>query len=263
MIWCYLAVLPALWKHVIAQFNTIPRALLCALLFFSGFVSLLGGLDATHRGYPIASRSELDGVASALRGIPGHDRFIGHPTFNHPLLLLGRPMALGYTGHAWSHGLEWRETLGNVESVLAGNDDWRAAANALGSRFIFWGREEREHYPDSQQPWKSEAALVAAGDRPGDEQCVPISWYFARERPADFDLRRLATVAVNDLDGQLVVEVDRLHHRADVVEAIRAPVQHLQPEVDFGRAVHCDAVAHVRRGNRSGRFGTGAPGRRW
>lgn len=164
MIWCYLAVLPALWKHVIAQFTTIPRALLCALLFFSGFVSLLGGLDATHRGYPIASRSELDGVASALRAIPGNDRFIGHPTFNHPLLLLGRPMALGYTGHVWSHGLEWRETLRNVESVLAGDDDWRAAAAAVGSRFVFWGREEREHYPDSQQPWKSEAALVAAGD---------------------------------------------------------------------------------------------------
>ena len=164
MIWCYLAILPALWREVIGQFTTVPRALICFLLFFSGFVSLFGGLDATHTGYPIATRSELDGVASALRTIPGHDRFIGYPTYNHPLLLLGRPMALGYTGHAWSHGLEWRQTLHRVETVLEGSDGWRSAATALKSRYLFWGREERENYPDSQQPWKSENALVAAGE---------------------------------------------------------------------------------------------------
>jgi hypothetical protein len=164
MIWSYLAILPALWREVIAQFAMFPRALICVLLFFSGFVSLIGGLDATHVGYPIATRSELDGVASALRSIPGSDRFIGHPTYNHPLLLLGRPMALGYTGHAWSHGLEWRDTLHKVETVLDGDEAWRAAAKSLNCRYLFWGREERENYPDSQQPWKSENALVAAGD---------------------------------------------------------------------------------------------------
>jgi hypothetical protein len=163
MIWCYLAVLPALWREVIAQFAIVPRALLCVLLFFSGFVSLLGGLDATHTGYPIATRSELDAVASALRSVPAGVRFIGHPTYNHPLLLLGRPMALGYTGHVWSHGLEWRDTWRNVVTVLDGGEDWRTATETLNSRYLFWGREERENYPDSLQPWKSQNALVAAG----------------------------------------------------------------------------------------------------
>lgn len=164
MLWSYLVVLPFLWRELIGRWPWRLRAPACVLLFFSGFVSLIGGLDDTHTGHEIARRSQLTGVASAIRGIPISERFIGWPTYNHPLLLLGRKMALGYTGHAWSHGLDWKPTAEKVESVLHGDPDWQRLCGELGVRYLIWGAEESENIPDSPQPWKTRASLVAHGE---------------------------------------------------------------------------------------------------
>ena len=154
MLWSYLLVLPLLWSELLAGWTHAVRALACLLLFFSGFVSLLGGLDASHTGHEIARRSELDGVAAAVRDLPITARFIGAPTYNHPLLLVGRKMALGYTGHAWSHGLNWRPVAKQVGAILHGRPEWRELCGKLSVRYLFWGALEQEFAPDSTQPWK-------------------------------------------------------------------------------------------------------------
>ena len=164
MLWSYLVVLPFLWSHVLLQLPPALRAVSCVLLFLSGFISLLGGLNSAHTGHAIASRMELDGVAFAVREIPITARFIGWPTYNHPLLLNGRLMALGYTGHAWSHGLDWQPTAAKVRAVLEGEPEWREHCAALGVRYLFWGNEESAHMPDSSQPWRDSARLIASGD---------------------------------------------------------------------------------------------------
>ncbi|MEI9895607.1 MAG: hypothetical protein WDN28_17380 [Chthoniobacter sp.] len=89
MIWSYLAILPFLWTELLARWPAWARHFLVGMLFFSGFLSTLGGIDASFTGYSIGLRSELDGVARALRGIPVTERFAGAPTYNHPLLLNG------------------------------------------------------------------------------------------------------------------------------------------------------------------------------
>ena len=164
MLWSYLTILPPLWSELLARWPTWARAVACVLLFFSGAVSLCGGLGGRHTGYPIAQRSERDAVGAAVRAIPITARFVGHPTYNHPLLLNGRIFALGYTGHAWSHGLDWQPRLEAVELILRGEVGWREAVTRLGVRYLFWGREEREHYPESSQPWRDTTALVAEGE---------------------------------------------------------------------------------------------------
>jgi hypothetical protein len=163
MLWSYLAVLPALWE-MIGRWRASMRIAVCIALFWSGFASLLGGLDATHTGYDIAQRSTLDGVAGAVRAIPVTECFAGYPTFNHPLLLAGRRMAMGYTGHAWSHGIPWVVRNEQVEALMNGAEGWHAIAAALGVRYVFWGAQEIEHYPDSTQPWRNSARCVASGD---------------------------------------------------------------------------------------------------
>jgi hypothetical protein len=163
MLWSYVVMLPFLWSEVLARWRLWARAASCFVLFWSGFASLLGGLDATHTGHDIATRSELDGVAQAVRGLPVTARFAGCPTYNHPLLLSGRAMALGYPGHLWSHGLPYREAETHLDALMNGEPDWRAHAAALGVRYLFFGPREAEHYPESAQPWESEARLVASG----------------------------------------------------------------------------------------------------
>ena len=164
MVWSYLAVLPFLWTHLIARWPVWARAAACFALFFSGFVSTLGGLDASHRGHEIATREELDNVAAVVRAIPVAERFVGAPAYNHPLLLCGRKMALGYTGHVASHGLPWMEPSDKVDALLMGAENWRELAAQLDCRYLFWGRCEQAAYQDSTEPWKESATLVALGD---------------------------------------------------------------------------------------------------
>jgi hypothetical protein len=205
MIWSYLAILPALWTHLISRWPQALRACTCVLLFFSGCISLLGGLNAPDHGYSIATRSELDGVASAIRRIPVAERFAGYPTYNHPLLLLGRPMALGYSGHVWSHGLDFVQPRIRVDALLYGKPEWRRCAQELAVRFVFWGREEREHYLNSTQPWRSEATLVAAGEwgeiydllTPAVPSAAPGAITPARERDGTVALGCAVNLALN------------------------------------------------------------------
>jgi hypothetical protein len=188
MVWSYLAILPFVWSEVIAPLPRWCRSLAGMLgfqmrsnppesggvhwsqvlaifaLFFSGFVSTLGGIDASHPGYTIANRSDLDGVAYALRNIPVNERFAGAPTYNHPILLNGRKMVLGYLGHVSSHGLAWQEPSAKLDALMNGEEGWQKFAKELGARYLFWGAPENEAFKDSSQPWRKTARLVATGD---------------------------------------------------------------------------------------------------
>lgn len=164
MLWSYLVIQPWLWTELLARWPEWARVTSCTLLFFSGAISLFGGISGKHTGYSIAQRSELAAVASAVRAMPITERFIGYPTYNHPLLLNGRILAMGYHGHAWSHGLDWQPRARTVESILDGEQGWNEKARALGVRYVFWGREEQEHHPDSLQPWRETTQLVTEGE---------------------------------------------------------------------------------------------------
>jgi len=164
MVWAYFIILPFLWTHLIARWALPIRAAICILLFGSGFVSLFGGLTAGRPGYGFVNRAELDGVGAAVRRLPVEARFAAYPTYNHPLLLQGRKVALGYTGHLWTQGFE---DYGKAEQLLRqlmqGAPNWVDLAGLFGVRYIFWGREEKTNYAASARPWERSAALVATG----------------------------------------------------------------------------------------------------
>ncbi len=164
MIWAYLMVLPFLWDLLIVRWNPMVRAAICILLFFSGFVSLVGGIDGRHSGHPIAERSKLDGVREAVRGIPITATFAAQPTYNHPLLLCGRKLVMGYEGHLGSHGIRYEATHDELSALMTGDPDWRSLAARLGARYLFFGSGELQEWPASSQPWRSEAKLVASGE---------------------------------------------------------------------------------------------------
>ena len=89
-----------------------PSAIACFLLFASGFVSLLGGL-AGAAGFDLADRTELEAVATAVHKLPIKDRFAAFPTYNHPLLVNGRKVVLGYPGHLWTQGFDYGRSSNN------------------------------------------------------------------------------------------------------------------------------------------------------
>ncbi len=161
--WAYLIVLPFLWSEVIAGLPAPVRVGTCVALFASGFVSLFGGLSAGRPGFGIADRSTVDLVGAGVRKLPVSARFASYPTYNHPLLLNGRRVVMGYPGHLWSQGFKYGEIENQLGSLMRGEPNWRAKASALGVRYLFWGALEKTNYSGGTQPWEQEARLVATG----------------------------------------------------------------------------------------------------
>jgi hypothetical protein len=163
LIWAYFITLPILWNRLLLRWPVPGRVGTCVIIFFSGFVSLIGGLAVNRSGYEFANRSEVDFVADAVRRLPIEARFAGFPTYNHPLLLNGRKMVCGYGGHLWTQGINSTEVENKLRNLMLGQGDWKTAAHDLHVRYLFWGNLEKTNYPGSTRPWEKELSLVAQG----------------------------------------------------------------------------------------------------
>jgi hypothetical protein len=165
MVWAYFLVLPFLWNQLIAKWPISARVPICIALFGSGFVSLFGGLAAGREGFGFANRAEVDGVGDAVRKLPVEARFAAYPTYNHPLLLQGRKVVMGYPGHLWTQGFqEYGDVEAKLRQLMAGSGDWRETARYLRARYVFWGRLEKDNFPKSSRPWERTTRVVASGN---------------------------------------------------------------------------------------------------
>ena len=136
LLWAWLGAAPWLWSQVIAPMKAPLRTAVCVLLFFSGAVSLVGGLDRRH-GYDLVSRSALAQATKELKSVPPLDRLAIDTRYNHPAILLGRPVVCGYEGHLWSHGLDYKETLAKLRNVMNSGPEWITDANDIGAVWIY------------------------------------------------------------------------------------------------------------------------------
>ena len=133
-LWAWLACAPFLWD-MISEWRVPARALTCFLLFFSGAVSLVGGIDGRH-GYKLTTRSELAETAAAIANIPFKDRIAVEPAFNNPVMLLGRPVLCGYEGHLISHGLDYHRQWDSLQTVLKRKPGWQEALKHLDAKWL-------------------------------------------------------------------------------------------------------------------------------
>ncbi|MEO6845847.1 MAG: hypothetical protein ABI443_01045, partial [Chthoniobacterales bacterium] len=163
MLLAWLTVTPFLWDYVIRPVPIAWRCVLCVLLFGSGAQSLWEGLNQEN-GYSLIKRPEVEVTASMIRNIPINDRIACEPTYNHPILLAGRPVIVGYLGHLWSHGLNYQDTWDKLDSLMKGNSDWKESARALELHYLFWGPREAKTYPTSSHPWENCATKLASSE---------------------------------------------------------------------------------------------------
>jgi hypothetical protein len=163
IIWAYFLVLPFLWTEVIARWPLEVRAIVCLALFTSGFVSLVGGLAPEAKGYTLAERSEVDAVGVVVKRLGPNERFASYPTYNHPLLLQGRKVVLGYGGHLWTEGFNYQADEQKLTLLMNGALGWEAIARKFHARYLFWGPDEKLHYAASKHPWEKAETLVASG----------------------------------------------------------------------------------------------------
>lgn len=163
IVWAYFIILPFLWSELLARWPVILRALVCVALFGSGFATLFGGMKVGRPGFGIIDRANMDAVGVTVRKLPAEARYAAYPTFNHLLLLQGRKVILGYPGHLWTQGFSYSAYHEKLTTLMQGTGDWKATARFFGARYLFWGQEEKTHFPQSTRPWEKESKLVATG----------------------------------------------------------------------------------------------------
>ena len=177
ILWGYLALAPFLWTNLISRWPAWVRAVACVLLFASGALALVGGLDARH-GYKFADRAELADVRVMLRAVPVNARLATAPSYEHPALVLGQPVVLGHDGHLFSQGLDYGPVQRELDTLMSGAAGWRDAARRLQVHYLFWGKREANRWPQSKQPWQECATLVAAS---GDNKLYLLTPCLLRE----------------------------------------------------------------------------------
>ena len=145
---------------VLVKWHLFLRAPVIFGLFFSGFISLLGGICAKPEGYDIGQVSEWHQVADATRAFPPSTIFATYPTYNHPVLVNGHRVVMGFPGHLWSHGLNYRPVEIQLVALMNSEPGWEKIAKELGADYIFWGRFEETNYPDSEKNGNKSAAWL-------------------------------------------------------------------------------------------------------
>jgi hypothetical protein len=162
--WAYMLMMVAIWEMFLSRWHLLIRLPVLFLLFFSGIISLIGGLAPDEEnGYGIGNQAEWTQVDDAIKGFSPEAVFAVYPTYNHPALVAGHRVVLGFPGHLWSHGLEYRSEAALLDKVMAAEPGWEQLCPKLNIDYLFWGRFEQEHYPTSAHSWDS-YPVVAQGE---------------------------------------------------------------------------------------------------
>ncbi len=106
--------------------------------------TLAGGLDV----WRVASRAseqqtyDSEGLAFAevvRRETPPRALILHAPTYNDPVFLTGRRSFLGYPGHVWSHGLDYKERESELQRIYSGAADAAHLLSKNGIEYVVVG----------------------------------------------------------------------------------------------------------------------------
>jgi hypothetical protein len=153
LIWAWLVCAPFLWERLFAPLPKLFSVILCSVLFASGALSLIGGLDGRH-GYKLITRSELAATEIALQNVPRGSRIAVDPDFNNPVMLLGWPVSCGYEGHLWSHGLDYKAKWIKLQNILSSRPGWKVDADNLNTHWVFRKGGKLESVKDGESDEK-------------------------------------------------------------------------------------------------------------
>jgi hypothetical protein len=65
------------------------------------------------------------------------------PVHNHPVFLTGRRSLMGYPGHIWTHGLDYRQRESEIKRIYAGGSDAMLLLEKYGVQYAVVGPHER------------------------------------------------------------------------------------------------------------------------
>ena len=123
------------------------------LAFFSGTVAIVSSLPGNNAGVELYRAADIWDAKSALAALPADAVLAVAPDPNHPAEFWGAPVAMGYPGHIWSHGINGAAREDQLERMFRGEADWFSLARQNGVTDIYWGPNEKRRYGSFSPPW--------------------------------------------------------------------------------------------------------------
>jgi hypothetical protein len=123
----------------------LPR-ILAVLLFVC--VTLAGSVDVativlSSAKYQVFDRPGIQFAEIIKRETEPRARIVHAPVHNHPVFLTGRRSLMGYPGHIWTHGLEYRQREGEIRQLYAGGPDAEGLLGKYDIKYAVVGPHER------------------------------------------------------------------------------------------------------------------------
>jgi hypothetical protein len=122
------------------------RRILAVVLF--GCVTLAGSVDVAtivfrSAKYQVFDRPGIQFAEIIKTVTEPRSRIVHAPVHNHPVFLSGRRSLMGYPGHIWTHGLEYRQREDEVRRVYAGGPDASGLLMKYDIKYAVVGPHER------------------------------------------------------------------------------------------------------------------------
>ena len=146
---------PGTWRWVAAG--------LMASLTLAGTLEIVRVLSGTE-----ANREfDTDGIAIAsqiLRQTEPRSLILHAPTYNPPVFLTGRRSLLGYTGAAWSRGLEYGTREDNIRRIYAGSPNAVSLMQGYHVDYVLVSPLERTSLRVDDTFWRRFPVVARSGD---------------------------------------------------------------------------------------------------
>jgi hypothetical protein len=162
MMWSYILILPVMYDLVLGRISLTARSLAIVALFIPGVVAILWMQNPKNHGIEMYGRETVDAVCTAFKAVDPDSRVAIAKIHNHPVLICGQPVVMGYAGVLWGEGLKYAETENMLNHMMHGDSNWHELARELKARYLFWGPREMSEYAGSVKPWETEHVKILA-----------------------------------------------------------------------------------------------------
>lgn len=161
ILWLYLLIAWLIRRTVLSRMSPLAAFLIGCIVFFPGAVSVVSSWPGNGNGVRLYSAAEMWQAKAALKDVPPDAVLAVAPDPNHPAMFWGAAVAMGYTGHLWSHGIDYSEREQRLARIFRGEAGWRSLARDVGITHIYWGENEKRRYGAFDQPWRHELRNVS------------------------------------------------------------------------------------------------------
>jgi hypothetical protein len=144
LIWCYVLALMTIGDLLWNDRQPAIKALVFLVMFIPGLFVFTRALPAFYPGTKWTSEKDIMAASVALRGQDVNQGIIiAAQHYEHPALLLGYKLYMGYPGHVWSHGYNYVEREALVNRLYEGDETAVASLPKGQVGLIFRGPLEK------------------------------------------------------------------------------------------------------------------------